>query len=511
MICNKKNKIKIGIRCIFQTFCFLATLTMSIYCFCKYFRDEDVSMITYKHFHHSKNGIYPSFSICFYNPFNEEKLRKYGVNISTYSEYLQGMYWDPKMEHIDYEEVTLQIEDYLCDVTMDPHDLTWIDYKDMKIQHDKMYGNKCHYPTNHSHHQISVPYVHYRSGLNKCFTFDIPYKYKQSVTYFSINLRSGIFPNDLRPSRPDFDVKKGIGSGFYVSFHYPHQFLRADRTIKRTWDPLVHNHDNSSKEDLDYGIKFNNHYEMRFRISEITVSKMRYRSNWQSKAQPNCNPHWKHDDQICMSQLMEEAGCNLPYWPADKKLQTCASMKAIKKVQPLSNVNISQWYPPPCQSIEKIDYHYEEVEIKGEEDSSLEESPWFRIVLLFHAQTYKEISQIKAYDSEMLVGNIGGYLGLFLGYAILQIPALLSKSKKWFVWKIHFLREVIGLEQTVAQLECEKIDAGGNATDKMHSSEESLKVIFILGQLTDRLEYLEKNVNRLSKVLYKINDNLQSA
>ena len=104
----------------------------------------------------------------------------------------------------------------------------------------------------------------------------------------------------------------------------------------------------------------------------------------------------------------------------------------------LSNVNISKWYPPPCQSIEKIDYHYEEVEIKEEDDTSLEESPWFRIVLLFHAQTYKEISQIKAYDSEMLVGNIGGYLGLFLGYAILQIPALLSKAKKWFEWKIHF-------------------------------------------------------------------------
>ena len=84
----------------------------------------------------------------------------------------------------------------------------------------------------------------------------------------------------------------------------------------------------------------------------------------------------------------------------------------MRKVQPLSNVNISKWFPPPCQSIKKITYHYEEVELKDDVDySSVEnKSPWFRIVLLFYDQTYKEISEIKAYDMEMLIGNIGGAL-----------------------------------------------------------------------------------------------------
>ena len=35
------------------------------------------------------------------------------------------------------------------------------------------------------------------------------------------------------------------------------------------------------------------------------------------------------------------------------------------------------------------------------------------------------------YDVEAFVGNIGGYIGLFLGYALLQIPAILIALIAW--------------------------------------------------------------------------------
>ena len=35
--------------------------------------------------------------------------------------------------------------------------------------------------------------------------------------------------------------------------------------------------------------------------------------------------------------------------------------------------------------------------------------------------------QVRAYDLETLVANVGGYVGLFLGYAILQTPLFLLK------------------------------------------------------------------------------------
>ena len=45
---------------------------------------------------------------------------------------------------------------------------------------------------------------------------------------------------------------------------------------------------------------------------------------------------------------------------------------------------------------------------------------WFGLYI--YDQKFKEIVQIKAIDINGLIGYIGGYIGLILGYSILQIP-----------------------------------------------------------------------------------------
>ena len=37
-------------------------------------------------------------------------------------------------------------------------------------------------------------------------------------------------------------------------------------------------------------------------------------------------------------------------------------------------------------------------------------------------EEYKEIKYTRAFDIENLIGNVGGYIGLFLGFAIWQLP-----------------------------------------------------------------------------------------
>ena len=46
-------------------------------------------------------------------------------------------------------------------------------------------------------------------------------------------------------------------------------------------------------------------------------------------------------------------------------------------------------------------------------------------MILYRQTTFREIKQVQAYDFDSLVGNVGGYMGLFLGYAILNLPHLL--------------------------------------------------------------------------------------
>ena len=63
----------------------------------------------------------------------------------------------------------------------------------------------------------------------------------------------------------------------------------------------------------------------------------------------------------------------------------------------------------------------------------------FGLAMRFVMKGYLEIEQERAYTFTTLVGNAGGYMGLFLGYAILHFPKLLSNMvesiKKWFLTK----------------------------------------------------------------------------
>ena len=54
--------------------------------------------------------------------------------------------------------------------------------------------------------------------------------------------------------------------------------------------------------------------------------------------------------------------------------------------------------------------------------SNWHEDGWF--ILWFEARTnkFKRIRQVRAYNVQSLIGNLGGYLGLILGYAILDLP-----------------------------------------------------------------------------------------
>ena len=53
------------------------------------------------------------------------------------------------------------------------------------------------------------------------------------------------------------------------------------------------------------------------------------------------------------------------------------------------------------------------------------------INLMFKSSNYKEILHIRDFDIVSLVGNMGGYVGLFLGVAVWQVPhAIKDASNK---------------------------------------------------------------------------------
>ena len=102
----------------FHIMCVFLTTGLTSWCFYKYNLDEDVSLVSFVTFNDDENKIYPALTLCFWNPFLNEKLKSYGSNINTttYSRFIQGTFWDESMARIDYDDVTVSLEDYLTEI-----------------------------------------------------------------------------------------------------------------------------------------------------------------------------------------------------------------------------------------------------------------------------------------------------------------------------------------------------------------------------------------------------------
>ena len=77
-------------------------------------------------------------------------------------------------------------------------------------------------------------------------------------------------------------------------------------------------------------------------------------------------------------------------------------------------------YPSPCQNIENLSYDYSE-------KSGMDSRRDARLMVLVHFpnRKFRQITHVQEYDIESMVGNIGGYIGLFLGYSFLHFPQFL--------------------------------------------------------------------------------------
>ena len=74
-------------------------------------------------------------------------------------------------------------------------------------------------------------------------------------------------------------------------------------------------------------------------------------------------------------------------------------------------------YPPPCQIIHNLIIDFEEYELPNDAKGD----PFFVVEISQGVAYYKEIEQVRAYDEETLIGNSGGYIGLFLGCSLSQV------------------------------------------------------------------------------------------
>ena len=73
----------------------------------------------------------------------------------------------------------------------------------------------------------------------------------------------------------------------------------------------------------------------------------------------------------------------------------------------------------PCNQVKTIIFQTQDIPM-AKDDNDVPSNRTMYII--FKGTTYKEILHIRSFDIESLVGNMGGYIGLFLGFAVWQVP-----------------------------------------------------------------------------------------
>ena len=391
---------------LFATICVVATISCISYCIFQYILDKDVSRIDFVDFHSNRESIYPSISFCVNKPltFLEKELDKYGTNATAYDAFLLGNVWDAQLANIDYNKVTLNVKDFLLSIRgLTNHFEEFFFHPFEKSTWDpKIYESR----------------VEHVGEVYKCLSVEVPYIRGKTIREFSVFMNTSVFPNAVRPEK-SYD--------FCVYYHYPRQLLRS-KIKKCEWE-----HVNNSTEN----------YVSLFRVWKVEVMKKRNK-----RSQP-CIESWLDDDEYIVSRITEKFGCRPPHWSINTSLPECTGKDIMKNISMEYTPHFYSNYPnPPCQQISHILGSQEEHDSLSDIAKSdslsnvLSDNPYirnmngiFEIKMRFEDEQFMLIEQTRGYDIESLIGNSGGYLGLFLGCAVLQIPQsfsfMLKLVKSW--------------------------------------------------------------------------------
>ena len=354
------------LRYSFSFGCFSAAFGMTTFWCYRFWKDEDLCLVDYLPYEEAVDIPPLTISLCLDNPFVDSRLREYNTTMDEYIWFLRGKAYYDGLENIDFEDVTLTPNlFYLGDY------LVW-----------KNGTNKEGYYPNHVN---KLPYVtfagyHYY-GLMKCYGFTLLDK---SVKYGYFALNATVLRNTFTlPDDPDYCLKKVI-----VLFHLADQVLLSSQTA----------------DEVCIQNMINNMRYVNFIITNMEILRRR------DKRKDPCIIDHNGYDRAMLNGVINKIGCRAPYIQSNQNWTICKTKEKLKESRIFEIESISDNLKQPCMTVGDI--HHQTVAHNTNDTWGGPNWIWFSLT---PPKKIKLINQVKDVDIQTVIGNAGGYVGLFLG------------------------------------------------------------------------------------------------
>ena len=352
----------------FRIICWLATVLLVCYWIYLYSLDNDICIVDFKKYYDTPDHTFPTLSMCLKNPFLYSRLIIENTTIKPqlYSEFLEGKKYSKGLLNIKYSAVTLDASQFV--------NRYWIEYRN---------GSTVTVTVNRNTKMLIPSYAGFwEDKFLNCYTLNVPDD--KDISAFSIEMLSGIYSGNAR------------ANGDLISLmHLRSHLMISGVSLKQ---------DFSTRES-------NDSYASRFIVKGTEMITRR------NKKQSPCYEGWRDYDSMIIKEHAEMVGCTPPYINTIFNISKCSTKEEMAG----STLRLrfdDYGKDPPCHGMEKIYFTFEEQDMGG----TLWNRPgYFWMGIYIRDPKLKDIVQIKAIDLNGLIGYIGGYVGLILGYNILQM------------------------------------------------------------------------------------------
>ena len=348
--------------------CLLSTCYMTYFQFKYYFNDEDLLAITYRKFNAEEHDEYPTFSICVYGvdgaifKQSHDIFKSSNITRATYYNYLNGSREDysAQLREIKFHDVALDIDDgYLVS------------------------SNETFRRWGKLNAETTTLIPAYRDHEVMCISKNITYRKDVKQNWDLVVLKSSIF----------YDMRRILD----ICVHQKGRLSRAHWTGCYNFEP---------KRFVDTIV---------IDVGQVEVVKKR------EKGKIPCDPNLEHEDKYMLRQIIQNVGCLPTYWEKLVRGYRLNQTNRICKTVAEYKRAVHQ-YLDAIESFEINDSSYKKpctvmmtsITTRETRSQNLLKTFSGKLFLYFsyHQNVYREIVNTKAYTSETLLAQVGGFVGM---------------------------------------------------------------------------------------------------